>query len=481
MPIAGDENRSVLERKSWPCSMGKKMGKKIVKYVWRTLLILLGILILLPGLLYVPFVQDFIRRKGTQIASEQTGMEFSVSSLRLSFPLKLSLEGVSAVQPPADTLLRAGALRLDAALCPLLRSRVVVRQLLLEDVFVRYADTLTGFGMKIDLGRLALRVDVADLKREQAEIPFVTLDSARIELLTGVSLPDTAAAAPMPGWGIDVARIRLRSVDFFMEDASGSSRIAAKVPDASVRWCGVNLGEQTVTVKELGIERADCSYLIDTLATKRVAVPDTLEQPSFVDTAAVLPWSIRVGQLALKDNSVAYGVVGGTPAPSFDPSHIRITGLDLSIDSLYNRGIETRARIAGLSFRERSGLRVLSLTGDVAMDSTNYRLSALRLRLPDSELSVDAEVGAAVATMDPTTPVRLSLGARVATSDLKPFLPADSALCRVLVGRTVSLEGTLSGRLGELEIGRLSAAIPHHLSFSAEGNLASVLQPDRLS
>lgn len=457
------------------------MGKKIVKYVWRTLLILLGILILLPGLLYVPFVQNFIRKEGTRIASEQTGMELSVASLRLSFPLKLSLEGVCAVQPPADTLLRAGALRLDAALWPLLRSRVIVRQLLLEDVFVRYADTLTGFGMKIGLGRLALRVDAADLKREEAEIPFVTLDSARIELLTGASLPDTAAAAPMPGWGIDVARIRLRSVDFSMTDAAGSSRIAAKVPDASVRWCGVNLGEQTVTVKRLGIERADCSYLTDTLAAKQVVVSDTLEQPSPVDTTTVLPWCIRVGQLTLEDNSVAYGVVGGTPAAGFDPNHIRIAGLDLSIDSLYNRGIETRARIAGLSFRERCGLQVVSLTGEVAMDSSDYRLSALRLRLPDSELSADAEVGAAIATMDPSTPVRLSLGARVAIADLDPFLPADSALRRVLAGRTVSLEGSLSGRLGDLEIERLSAAIPHHLSLSAEGDLASVLQPDRLS
>lgn len=456
------------------------MGRKILKYVLRTLLVLLGVLILLPGLLYVPFVQDIVRRKGVGIASEKTGMALSVSALRLSFPLKLSLEGVCAVQPPEDTLLRAGALRLDVALLPLIRSRVIVRQLSLEDAFVHYADSVTGFGMKVGLGRLALRVDGADLKRERAEIPFVTLDSARIEMLTGVSLPDTAAASPMPGWVVDVARIRLRNVDFSMNDTYGAARIAVRVPDASVRWCGVDLGRQSVAVKKVGIEGADYTYLTDTLAAKNVppAVrPDTLP----ADTAASLPWSVRVERLALTGNAVSYGVTAGEPAPGFDPDHVRVTGLDLSVDTLYNRGSEVRARIAALSFRERSGLRVEALTGGISMDSLGYRLSGLRLRLPGSELSADAEAGASVAEMDPAAPVALSFGARLATADLMPFLPADSSLRRVLEGRTLSLEGEVAGRLNDLEIGRLAAALPGVLSVAVSGDLRSALEPGRLS
>ncbi len=463
------------------------MGRKIVKYLLRTVGVLLGGLILLLGLLYVPFVQEFIRNKGTQIASEKTGMDISVGSLRLSFPLKLSLEGISVVQPPQDTLLRAGAVRLDAALWPLVHSRVVVRQLRLEEAFVHYADTTTGSGMKIGFGNVALRVDGADLKSRQAEIPFVTLDSARIELLTGAATPDTTAASPMPDWEVDVARIRLRKVDFVMDDASGSTHIAARVPDASIRWCEVDLGDQSLNVKKVEIQQGDYVYLTDTLVAKETVPPvadtgilvsDAIQQP---DTAAVIPWTIRVGHLALKDNAASYGVVNGVPKAGFDPSHIRITNLDLTVDSLYNRSSETSARLTALSFRERCGLNVVSLTGAVSMDTLRYRLSGLRLRLPDSELSADAEVGASVATMAPSTPVTLSMEARVATADLKPFLPADSTFRRVLAGKTLSLQGAVTGSLGSLTIDRLGAALPGYLSLSVSGDLRSVLQPDELS
>ena len=54
-------------------------------------------------LLYVPPVQDFIRRKATTLASEATGMEIAVERIDLRFPLNLLVRGVQVVQP-ADSL-----------------------------------------------------------------------------------------------------------------------------------------------------------------------------------------------------------------------------------------------------------------------------------------------------------------------------------------------------------------------------------------
>lgn len=46
------------------------MLKKIVKYTLRTLLVILLAALLIPALLYVPAVQDFIRGKAVGYASE---------------------------------------------------------------------------------------------------------------------------------------------------------------------------------------------------------------------------------------------------------------------------------------------------------------------------------------------------------------------------------------------------------------------------
>lgn len=67
--------------------------KKIVKYTFRTLLLLLLVALLLPALLYVPAVQDLVRRKAVAYASQTLGMELSVAQLRLAFPLRLTVEG----------------------------------------------------------------------------------------------------------------------------------------------------------------------------------------------------------------------------------------------------------------------------------------------------------------------------------------------------------------------------------------------------
>ena len=54
-------------------------------------------------LLYVPPVQNFIRKQATAIASDATGMNISVERIDLRFPLNLLVRGVQVVQPGSDT------------------------------------------------------------------------------------------------------------------------------------------------------------------------------------------------------------------------------------------------------------------------------------------------------------------------------------------------------------------------------------------
>lgn len=68
-------------------------------------------------LLYIPPVQNLIRKQATALASEATGMDISVERIDLRFPLNLLVRGVHVVRPaavaasadtvaaPADTLL----------------------------------------------------------------------------------------------------------------------------------------------------------------------------------------------------------------------------------------------------------------------------------------------------------------------------------------------------------------------------------------
>ena len=56
--------------------------------------------------------------------------------------------------------------------------------------------------------------------------------------------------------------------------------------------------------------------------------------------APALPWTVRVGSIALNDNSLEYGTLHHRPAAGFDPAFIVLSPLDLSVDSIYNRGAD---------------------------------------------------------------------------------------------------------------------------------------------
>ena len=86
------------------------MLKKILKYTFRTLLVILLVLMLVPALLYIPAVQDFVRGKAVGYASRTLGMDLSVERLRLSFPLRLSVDN-TLLSDKGDTLLSCDTFR----------------------------------------------------------------------------------------------------------------------------------------------------------------------------------------------------------------------------------------------------------------------------------------------------------------------------------------------------------------------------------
>ena len=74
----------------------KNKRRPWLRAVLWVLLTPLTLFVLLMVLLYVPPVQDFIRRQAVSIASESTGLEISVDRIGLRFPLDLVVDGVTA-------------------------------------------------------------------------------------------------------------------------------------------------------------------------------------------------------------------------------------------------------------------------------------------------------------------------------------------------------------------------------------------------
>lgn len=119
-----------------------KMFKKIIKYTFRVVLCGLVLLIVLPFLLYIPGIQNFIRSAGRVYVARNTEMRLSVRQIRLSFPLRLVVDDVMVSTPVLDTVAYCTRLEADVALWPLLRGEVVVHRFGFDGTTVNYADSL---------------------------------------------------------------------------------------------------------------------------------------------------------------------------------------------------------------------------------------------------------------------------------------------------------------------------------------------------
>ena len=113
------------------------MLKKILKYTRRALLAVLLLLLLLPALCYIPGIQELIRREAERQAARTLGMELSIGRIRLAFPLRLTVTETRLVER-GDTLLSCGRLALDVSPGPLLRRRIDIRRLQLDDTRIDY-------------------------------------------------------------------------------------------------------------------------------------------------------------------------------------------------------------------------------------------------------------------------------------------------------------------------------------------------------
>lgn len=499
------------------------MLKKILKYTFRTLLVILLVLMLVPALLYIPVVQDFVRGKAVGYASRTLGMDLSVERLRLSFPLRLSVDN-TLLTDKGDTLLSCGHLSLDVAVWPLLRKEVAVRSLELAKLAAHYRDSTAGMDLKVAAGQFAVNDCRVGLPAKTVGISRIALTDGDVFLNTEESAPaekaDSAAALP---WQIDVGKLTVANLAFGMRTAPAVTDLSVRLPDGEVDSCRVLLDSRQVSVKSILLNRGGYAYLTapadagekapdktavpdkktasnkttarskaapsDKTATQgkaahpdKTAAADNASSPHDAaaddDEAPALPWTVRVGSIALNDNSLEYGTLHHRPAAGFDPAFIVLSPLDLSVDSIYNRGADIALRIRRLAFTERSGLSVRNAAGAFAMDSTGISLSGFELATPLSGIRAEAHAGAGIMRMAPDTPLTADLSASLNTEEIKLLYP--QLIPAALDDRIVRIKLSAAGTLGDIKKAGLDISSPGHIDLAVNGTAKNLLAPKRL-
>lgn len=473
-----DKTKSAPDTSDAGNTTEKVRRRHLIRNPWiriplKTLMWILLIVILIPVLLYVPPVQTFVKNIACKVVRNSTGMDVSIDSFRLRWPLDVSLKGVTVLEESGDTMVNAREVIADVKLMPLLNLDVKINRLSLIDGYYRMVSPDSSMIMKIRAGRLeADSQSSADLRNMRIMLNKASLKDGDVSLFMDVwkkqPTPEDTTATP---FYISAGELSLENFTFRMGMLPTIDTLVFNTRSLILKKGVIDLEANSVTAGYLGAAGGDVTYLTPTaeyIATHPAPV-DTISAPT-------PPMVIRGDSVDLSGFSALYAVKDATPLPGFDPSYIQADSIYISVSNFYNAATTLRLPIASMRAKERSGLDVRSANGLIALDETGISLDGFTVVTPWTSLSATASIPFALMEMKPEAPLNIDAFGWIGMPDVEAFMPDLITYTSKIPGRTpldfsLKTEGTLS----DAKIPKLSVSMPGIFGLNAEGYAANAL------
>lgn len=452
--------------------------KKILRW---TVISTVALLVIIPILIYMPFVQDFARKIACRELSESTGMDISLESFRLRFPLDISLENLNVVQK-GDTLIAARKANVDVAVMPLFKGTVQVDDLSLEGAKYLMNNPDSAVCLRARIDRFASTGTNLGFDMQNINVGATVLDGADVTLLLKDTTTVSQSDSTVNNMLIAAPDIALRNVRFRMQMLPTIDTLNAFIGDARLREGKLDLGKSTIDVGSLTVDSLTAAYITPSAEflsnySRRPSPADSVpavEKPS-------APFRINVGHIGIKGREALYATAGAKPAAGLDMNYLQVKDIEIEVDSFYNYGASIRVPLTILQATERCGL-ALTASGTFEMDSTAMNAKGFNIATQNSDILLDAMMGMGDLTKDPSLPLSLKANGQIKLADIYAVMPALSAMMKgVPAQKNIDLIANIEGTSGALDVNRLSLNMPGIIDVNASGAVNNPMDFNRMN
>lgn len=452
---------------------------KGLRVVLKTLMWIIIVILAIPVLLYVPPVQTFVKDLVCSSVRKSSGMDISIDRLRLKFPLRLTLDGVSVVEATGDTMARVKSAEIDVKLLPLLKMDAQVQKLRLIDGAYNMVSPDSSMILRIRAGELETDDKAAvDLRTMSINLNEARIADGNVQLYMDVWRQTPSNDTTPTKMVIRAERLRMERFTFGMSMLPTIDTLKLNARSLEVRGGVVDLSKNLITARSLRGADGDAVYLTPTpeyVAAHPAPVPDST-------AVASPPMVIRGDSVSLERFNALYAIKGYKPLPGFDASYISVAGLSIGIKDFYNASSTLRLPVYMLQGTERSGLKITSGSGNVGITEAGLTLDDLDVNTPWSHVGVTAGLPFALMQMEPQAPLDAQVNATLGWPDIEAFMPTLATYTRQMPQRSpLSVAIDAQGRLDRADIKRMDVAVPGVLSLRANGFVADALDMKRLS
>ena len=400
------------------------------------------VLFLIAALLvYLPPIQRWAVGHATQYVKEATGMDVSIENLSLRFPIDLNLNGVKVYDEATGLDVSVGDVLCDVKALPLLNMCVEIDLFMLRNAHVNTATFVPDCKVTGTVKRFYISSADALISKDSICIGKADILSCDLDIcLTDTAQQDTTTTETP--W-------RIRLGDIHAEDA----RIRLHMFGDSLRLA---------TRCNLSVKDTD----LDLLAER-----------------------YSVGKAIMTNSTLHYVSIPSTPqdvkakGQEIDFNDLLLTNINLGVQSFFFHGDNLALKLNSLRMKEKSGLTVSDMHGDLSLDGTMIHLHDMLLKTPVSEISAQCDADIEDLANDKTGFFSLKADARLGRDDILIFAGSamPRSIRRMMQREAMTLRLRINGDDNLCHIDTCTMDVHNIVRADVSGDVGSVMQPDSMT
>ena len=413
----------------------KSLLKKTLKAILWVVGIFVLLFIILALLIQFPSIQTRIVQSATSFVSDKTHTRVEIKNVSISFPKTVVLKGLYLEDLKKDTLVYAGAVKVNIGLSDLLFSKIDVSSFALEDatlhlnrtstdslynfnfLLTAFADTTNkvkpvektpskwkfsvdrvslknirfhfndeygGINVIANLKTLKLKMDEIDIKKSSYEIDDLLIESLRanVQVKESKSPKQNKSEARLPI--LTAKNIRINNSTVHYSDLVGKMSVIASINEFELKDGLVDLEKEKVSLDKVSLSKSKIQYNIVESSSPIVKTGST-SHPIKSD------WKVAVQHVDMLDNSLGYQVTNKPIVKNaFDANHLYLKFFSLKAKDIFYSSAETKAKILKFNAIDQNNFIITKFETDFSMDK--HSLSAKNIKVRTSNSLFDANV-----------------------------------------------------------------------------------------
>jgi len=422
--------------------------KKILKVLLWVLISILLLIVAIALIIQIPAVQRKIILEATSLISTKTHTKVEIKKIDILFPNSLTIEGLYLEDREKDTLLYAEKISVNILFGGLLKKKIDIRSMALENAILKinrtetdsvfnfsflmqafsdstsstqikdkpeekskwsyivdkvilkntrflFNDHYSGSLIGGNISYLRIKIDEIDLTSLHFVVDDILLENSNFSALIEESV-NTKVEDPHSenmALSLSIKQLQINNSNIVYTDSVSKLLLTTKITHFKVKGVWVDLENELLELDELLFSKSNIN-----LSRYGTTIPDSSDLKSS-STEGKSDWKVKAKSIKLVDNKIAMHVLN-TPIHKniFDANHLEVQQLSFVGSDFYYSAAQTKATIKNFTAVDQNNFSIKEFQIDFVMDK--HSITANNFKVKTAHSLIDARLKIAFSSID---------------------------------------------------------------------------------